>query len=284
MEYLPSLNSGANLRNSFEDIEVNEGRWLMEGTANYLKNINLSDHQQDHYKTYSFSISNLVDNSELKMNGSELTSVFDNLISQISDEEIATGTKAIVADIDLLSISDVESSLLFKVLYGKGNPTVEAPFSMISWIDASYTISTNCNVYLADLRPEDPACSIFYPEALIYLTNSAEWNGPDCTSDGSVCLSSATLSDPNINSYNSDWIGDINSGDTKKFLDVCQDIVDNINYNSEEGSALSHPFIISSVLSGAVIDEIGDEPNQEHFYYHIVNGVVGFSYEYCYQD
>ncbi len=63
IKYIPSLQTAASLRNSFDDIEVNEGRWLMEGTANFLKNINIPDHKQDHFKTYSFNIPNLLDNN-----------------------------------------------------------------------------------------------------------------------------------------------------------------------------------------------------------------------------
>lgn len=177
------------------------------------------------------------------MDGSEMTLVFDDLISQISAEEIATDTKAVVADIDLISISDIESNLLVKVLYGKGIPSVETPPAMISWTEASTMISTNCILHLLDLYSESNGCTIFFPEAIIYF-GSDNTSEPDCTVDGTICLSSLTLSESNSNSYDSDWIGDIDSGAHEKTVPT--------------------------------------QSGEEFFYYHTVNGIAAFAQGYCY--
>ena len=191
------------LRSDFPDTEVNEGIWLLEASANYVDNVNLS-YESDVTINYNLSIVNIIDNGIIKMSGADMTSKFDQLQSIISTEEQTNGRTAKIVDFELQSVSNQQTDLNIGVVYG--NPPPPNIVGCEEWPASEYV--------------EDAGETL--EKCVLVGTNNYAWyqsisiigdsNMSDCTEFGSVVL------------YNFDGI-DIIPDDFDEAYTTCQDFI-----------------------------------------------------------
>ncbi len=237
-DFLSFLNqdNNATLRTDFADTEVNEAKWLLEGSANYLKNENLEGRATSHIGSFDVSIENIVVNSELRMKGAEMTTKFADLLNVIEAEEIATGTKAVAVDIILDLVTNNNTNLNVKV--GFGSPIGTS--STISWSAARAEVTSGVFQQL-----QNPGNCYWTPAITIFQLVGID-DGPRCsTMDPSTCLSSL-VTPFGGNNYDPDWI----PGDIATTILIGNEFIEELSPSTGSGSSSS---TTNMSLIGAVV-------------------------------
>lgn len=108
----------AKTETDYPDRTPTEGLFVLEGSANYLKNNNLSLRQTAD-TTYTLAVNNTTTNGELKMSGTDLTAKFNQLFDNITAYETTTEQTAMLADATLKTIDNTTTQLDIKVVYGR---------------------------------------------------------------------------------------------------------------------------------------------------------------------
>ncbi len=114
-EFLQSVKKeGAQLR-SFQDVEVNEGRWLLEATGNYLWNDNLDQIPTTKVVELQVEVTNTMSGSTINMVGTSMTSVF-SAITTNAQNQIADTTEHLAAlDIEIVGATETKTVLMTRV-------------------------------------------------------------------------------------------------------------------------------------------------------------------------
>jgi hypothetical protein len=163
--FVATINTGNNDRNPYSDTEVNEAKWLIEASSNYLYNDNAMTGIPDTVVKYSLSIANINTSGILKMVGSEMTSQTQALLQQITETEMANNTTSCFADVELDQISTSTSQLTVKVAFKR------APQGDISWDQASSLINQGITDIIANNNGTIPTCSCWNPSVTIFEYN-----------------------------------------------------------------------------------------------------------------
>lgn len=114
----------AKTETDYPDRTPTEGLFVLEGSANYLKNNNLSLRQTAD-TTYTLAVNNTTTNGELKMSGADLTAKFNQLFDNITAYETTTEQTAMLADATLKTIDNTTTQLDIKVVYGRAKTIVD---------------------------------------------------------------------------------------------------------------------------------------------------------------
>lgn len=265
---LPSSLNEVNSRTTFTDTEVNEARWVLEGSANYLKNSNFSGNTATHTVEYNFSVSNATSSSVLKMVGADMTTQFAQLITDIEAEEVASGTVALAVDMKLEQITSSSSNVSVIVAFGKTTPT-----GGYTWPEAASIIALNTFEQLINVGQ---GCVEWIPETYIY-----HWslNDEEIRCIGEICLSEGFSNSSAPSFYNtSDIVQDITDA-----IDMGNYFVDEANQGTG-GAAPAVPYSLKGVLIGTSFETESNTNGQivSRRDYHFISSVIAKGYSYCY--
>lgn len=268
--FLSHLDKGAvTSRTTFDDTEVNEGRWLMEGSANYLKNANLPDAEITHSQSYSLTVGNTTVNGELRMLGGDMTSAFGGLVTDMADEEVQTNTLAVLVDISVVTATSTVTELMARVLYARP-PAM--PSGAITWGQAAGQVSVGT---ITELIPVGQGCTEWIPETYVYQWSSATpFPQIRCIQNNGTCLRTV-FSQSGVNYYET-WIPD----DIDAAITIGDEYVDGLN-QPVGGAYPSVPWSLKGVVVGYDINqELPPNPNTEQYLF--VSTIIAAGYSYCY--
>jgi hypothetical protein len=176
---------------TFSDFEVNEGRWLLEATGNYLWHSYLNQTPTTKVVTLQVEVTNTISGTTIKMVGSSMTNVFNSIVTN-AQNQITAGTEHLAGlDVEIVSVTAAKTVLLTRVaitnqllnqtcnLFDHTNP---AFWSM--GVGAADGISSCANLILPIYAVEKDA---FYPQLKIWMDMTN--NGRQCRSTSPfVCL------------------------------------------------------------------------------------------------
>ncbi len=166
MTFIEALNS--DFREDFSDTEINEGKWLLEATGNYLTNIN-SDGTFTDMEELSATITTVEEDGTLKMVGSSMTDKFQEILDAVAAKETADGVVAVGMDVKFVEVADNSADLNFVVMYKKGT-AVDPPYT---FPEAFYVIQDNIAARIADFR--DGCVEYFSPELHHFYQDPPVW-------------------------------------------------------------------------------------------------------------
>jgi len=102
---------------SFPDVDIAEGKWLLEVSSNYVSNTNLGLKSQESV-SYSLQVENVNTAEGVKMRGDDMVSKFDELYSQLGSYESNNGRNVKYLDVQISAVSDATTSIAATVKYG----------------------------------------------------------------------------------------------------------------------------------------------------------------------
>jgi hypothetical protein len=113
-------NSTAKSTSTYQDREPSEGKWVMEGASNYLTNNNLSGTSSDTIIKIDIDVENLLaTDGTIKMKGTDMSSKFDNIFSQIEAYATSTGKVAKLVDIEIKQVDASKTELIVRAIFGQ---------------------------------------------------------------------------------------------------------------------------------------------------------------------
>jgi len=238
--FLSSFNSeNASFRTPFIDTEVNEAQWLLEASANYLKNVNVSEKTATHVGSINLEIGIIVFNNELAMKGSEMTAKFATMMDLIQEEEELTNTKAMAVDIIIDEVSSSNSNLTIKIVYGKD---LERNNNLLPWFVAPSLITSGVS---SELNSSN-GC-YWTPVVSIYQSSSTT-DRIRCDASGNSCLKQGVSFVPTTPSF---YDEDCLDGDVYTAILIGNEFVDQVN-SSTGGNGSIAP---SAFLTGVIIED-----------------------------
>ncbi|HMQ47708.1 MAG TPA: hypothetical protein PKA00_09505 [Saprospiraceae bacterium] len=156
-------------REVFEDTEVNEGKWLLEASGNYVKNPFLQ-HRVDEIKSLTKEIVNVTDaNGQLMMSGNGMVQAFNETYAQISNWENQLQSPATMMDVNMVSLDANKTIVKFDVVFERAAAAAPATSGPVTWDVAIETIKDGVALSIAqDVAWTDLNCPLWIPELIIY--------------------------------------------------------------------------------------------------------------------
>lgn len=278
--FLSHLSSSEiDLRSNYSDTEVNEARWILEGSGNYIANVNIPNHDASDVQVYTLTINNVTANNELKMEGAEMTSKFSDLLNSIAAHETQSGEVAMAVDMKLTQVSSAASEVEAKVMYGKVRE-VENPPPFIAWNVAIFTATSDVNSIIDDLNLGLPGvgCS-WTPEVEVYKW---EFGDPELycyegINQVDVCMHKIVgQGDGSAVLYDSANL----PNDTQIALTIGQEYIENLN-NPGDGSAPNYPWVLTSMQVSSRYYQY-EEPVEYYERFLFVSSILARGLTYCY--
>ncbi len=169
LAYIPDARTAA-LRNDFPDTEINEGKWLMEASGNYLDNTNLLSHGVESIEKFDVHVQNVVTDGYAKLSGSDLTAKFADLQNSLGALE--SGDKiASAMDVKLKEIDNSVSKFEATVIYTKPLPAAPDGVQALHTFEQAEPF---LNLYLQWMRDaaiqqqiDDCTMSIWFPDVSV---------------------------------------------------------------------------------------------------------------------
>jgi hypothetical protein len=181
--FVATLNSSGHQRDSYENMEINEAKWVLEASGNFLWNQYFIDRIIHDVVEFPMEVANVVDGSEVKMSGSSMTAAFDLLIDSINTKISTSSQQAGGIDIVIDTVTSISSKLKAKVVItdtGENNYCVNAnndpnvdPSSNIYYINGTTEFCVN-NQLLPPITLT-PGC--FWPDLYI-VSYVGPWSNP----------------------------------------------------------------------------------------------------------
>ncbi|MBP7273230.1 MAG: hypothetical protein KA974_05290 [Saprospiraceae bacterium] len=170
--------ANSNSRNSFDNTEISEGKWLLEGSLNYLENVNLNPAIPIvEFKDFQIEIDNITENGQLKMTGSDMTNKFNAVLQQIHDYEVATNAVASIVDVNVIQLDQNKSTLVVKVGFSKQSNNLTSWF--VAGLDISYAANVDVvlpNLFSSCIGPASGANNIWLTSINLYEVEEATYS------------------------------------------------------------------------------------------------------------
>lgn len=113
---------------TYQDRELSEAKWVMEGASNYLTNVNMQNIDGEvSVQNYEYEFDLLNVNSDIYIKGEDMTTKFDNLFIDVETYKLLNNTKAYVVDFEIKLVSESKATLSSTVLFSEVNGSVSGP-------------------------------------------------------------------------------------------------------------------------------------------------------------
>ena len=109
------------VRNNWPNTDLDEGRWLIEASFNYLHNSRLATEIIDATEVYNFEIANTFADGQMQLEGSDLTAKFAQLQAELAATE-TTVRKTAGIDVEISEVTETVTRIAAKVIYTVGAP------------------------------------------------------------------------------------------------------------------------------------------------------------------
>lgn len=142
----------AKTNTSYQDREPSEGKWVMEGASNYLTNTNFSRVSSDTIIKIDVDVNNLLDtDGVIKMKGTDMSSKFDNVFSQLGNYATSSGKFAKLVDVNIKQVDINKTALEVQAVFGQNDENSSAnawPTTGLDIFTSAQTLEDSLNNYL----------------------------------------------------------------------------------------------------------------------------------------
>lgn len=167
----------AGLRDDFPNTPINEGKWLLEASGNYLQNANIPNRIVENKESFDFSVENLVVGGEYQLKGSDLTQKFADLQTNVAASQTSTKLAAAL-DVEVQNVTSSHTSFRATAVYTKPAATI-TPDVFVTYEDAkepmnSYAAGITFQA-IQDRVAECPNTPWFPAVGIHYVTEQIAW-------------------------------------------------------------------------------------------------------------
>jgi hypothetical protein len=114
--FVGAIKAGVNERSDFDDMEVNEAKWVMEASGNYMWNQNFNERIVLGVVEFPMEITNFVDSGQIKMSGTSMIASFEILLDSLESKLLTENQKLAGIDIVIDTITSTLSLLKAKAI------------------------------------------------------------------------------------------------------------------------------------------------------------------------